>query len=292
MRCSCLLAGLIALGVLLTAPGALASFEGHEDPEIRELWLEGLRLEHRDELLESSGRYERIAEALPASALIRWRLARNFWRHAEGLAWDDKRTRLHFFGIATRWADDAIAVDDRCGECMFWKAASLGRLATTRGVVRAAGSASTIAGLIERGIELKPTHADGPRNVTLANLYYAGAAFYRVVPDWWWLKMMIGVRGDNHRALEYIDRAIEISGDRVDYQVERGAVLLCIGTEEGDPDRVEQGRDVLRDAISIEDFQRTDSFDREHAGILIEDPPKACGYSRDGWVELAEAEHR
>lgn len=292
MRSGCLLLGVLAASLLATPAGALAPFEQDADPRIRALWLEGLDLERQDELLESSGRYERIAEALPASAFIRWRLSRNYWRYAEQLALDDKRQRLHFFGLATRWADEGISADDECGECFFWKAASLGRLATTRGVVQAAGSASTIAQLIERGIALHPTHRDGPRNVTLANLYYAGSAFYRVVPDWWWLKVVIGVRGDNHRALDYIDRAIEICGDRIDYQVERGAVLLCIGSEEGDPQRIEEGRAVLRRSLAIQDYQSTDHFDRAHAKILIDDPSRACGYSRDGWIDLAEVARR
>lgn len=268
---------------------ASPAFEEQQDPRVRALWREGLALEQAGELLESSGRYERIAELLPGSALIRWRLSRNYWRYAERLPLEDKRQRLHFFGLAMRWADQAIRVDDQCGECFFWKAASMGRLATTRGLVQAAGSASTIARLIDRGIELRPTHRDGPRNVTLANLYYAGSAFYRLVPDWWWLKLAIGVRGDRHRALDYIERAIAIGGDRVDYQVELGAVLLCIGSEEQDAARLEQGRAVLRRAAEIQDFQSTDRFDREHAALLLTDPGKACGYSRDGWIDLADA---
>jgi len=306
MRCGCLLPGLVALGLLASAPGASSEgrdelrirglslegqrLEGDDDPRIAALWTEGLRLENRGQLLESSGRYERIAQALPTSATIRWRLARNHWRHGESLPTRDKRGRLHFFGLSKRWAEDGIAVDDSCGECMFWKAAGLGRLATTGGVIEAAGSASTIAKLIERAIELKPTHQDGPRNVTLANLYYAGAGFYRVVPDWWWLPMLIGVRGDRQRALDYIDQAIEITYNRIDYHIERGAVLLCMGTKEGEPARVEQGRAVLREALTIEEFLETDTFDRDHARTLMQDPSKGCGYSRDGWIDLSEAE--
>jgi hypothetical protein len=283
----------VLLWLLLGAAAAAAGpLERHADPAVRRLWAEGLDFEMREELLESNRRYERIAELLPTSAFIRWRLSRNYWRHAELLPMYDKRQRLHFFGLATRWAAEGISVDGECGECFFWKAASLGRLATTRGVVQAAGSASTIAELLERGIALRPTHSDGAQNQTLANLYYAASAFYRVVPDWWWLKLVIGVRGDNHRALGYIERAIEMCDQRVDYQVELGAVLLCIGTEESDPARIAEGRAVLRRAVQLEDVLSTDSFDREHARILMAEPENACGYSRDGWVDLSEATGR
>jgi len=282
---ACLVAGL-AGGPAAARP---ASIPPMDDPGLQRRWEEGLALERREQLLESSRHYRAIAAARPDSAFIRWRLARNHWRYAERLPQDDKVGRLHHFGLANHWADAALAVDPECGECVLWKVAALGRLATTQGVLTAAGQASTIAELIDRGIALQPSYADNERNVTLANLYYAGSAFYRVVPDWFWLGLVIGVRGDKHRALDYIQRAIEISGARVDYQVELGAVLLCIGTQEDDPTRIEAGREVLRNAMAIEDFQSTDGFDREHARILVREPQRACGYSRDGWIDLSEA---
>lgn len=273
----------------LAAADPPASLSDHPDPVVRALWSEGLELERQEQLLESCRRYERIAERLPDSAFIRWRLARNYWRHGERLPVDAKSERMADFEEALRWADASLALDERCGACVLWKLASLGRIATTGGVWQAAGTASRIAELIERGIALRPTDADNPDNVTLANLYYAGAAFYRVVPDWWWLTLAIGVRGDNHRALDYIHKAIAISASRVDYQVELGAVLLCIGTEEHDPARLEEGRRVLRRSLALPDFQSTDRFDREHARILLSEPERACGYSRDGWIDMEDA---
>jgi hypothetical protein len=281
------LAGL-ALAVLAGEARAQLPAE-HPDPALRELWAEGLALERREELIESSRRYERLAERLPASAFVRWRLARNYWRHGERLPVEARRDRLLWFEQAERWASAALVLDARCGECVLWKLASLGRIATTAGVWQAAGMASRIAELIDLGLELRPTHVDNPDNVELANLYYAGAAFYRVVPDWWWLTLAIGVRGDNHRALDYIQKAIAISGSRLDYRVELGAVLLCIGSDEEDPARVEEGRRVLAQAMALPDFQSTDRFDREHARVLATEPERACGYSRDGWIDLEEA---
>ena len=287
-----LLAVLAWVVVALPLFAAQGSFANHEDPVLRALWAEGLELERREELLESTRRYEAIAEAVPSSVFIRWRIARNYWRYGERLPMDNKRGRLESFGAAKEWAERSLELDEECGECVLWQLAAMGRLATTGGVIKAARSASRIARLIERGIALRPTHVDNERNATLANLYYAGSAFYRVVPDWLWLRWVIGVRGDNHRALDYIQKAIAISSARVDYQVELGAVLLCIGTDDRDEARIEQGRAVLRRAMEIEDFQSTDSFDREHARIMIEEPKRACGYSRDGWIDLGRAARR
>ena len=60
-------------------------------------------------------------------------------------------------------------------------------------------------------------------------------------------------------------------------------------TDERDEVRIAQGRAVLQRAMEIEDFQSTDTFDREHARIMIEEPKRACGYSRDSWIDLGRA---
>jgi tetratricopeptide (TPR) repeat protein len=260
------------------------------DPLVRQLWYEGLEAEQREDLVSAAARYERIAEALPQSAFIRWRIARNYWRFAERVPVDDKEQRLHYFELADEWAGRSLALDEKCGECVLWKLAAMGRIATTSGVLKSMDLAPTIAEMIDRGIALRPQHSDDEKNSTLGNLYYAGSAFYRIVPDWFWVQWVIGVRGDKQRSLDYIRKALEISATRIDYQVELGAVLLCIGDDEADPARIDEGRRVLRAAMREElYFQSTDAVDIEHAQILIDHPDRACGYSRDGWIDLGKA---
>ena len=262
------------------------------DPALLPMWEKGLDLEHQkspEAILASAGIYEVLAAKAPDSAFLRWRLARNYWRYAERLPVSDKAGRLEYLSLSQARAEEGLAIDPQCGECVLWKVASMGRIATTGGAIHSAGQAAEIAALIEYGISLRPAHADGPRNSSLANLYYAGAAFHRLMPDWFWLGVVIGVRGDNHKALDYIHKAIELNAGRVDYQVELGAVLLCIGTEESDPARIAEGLDALRRAEALEDFQTTDAMDRQHAAILLREPERACGYSRDGWVEVSQA---
>jgi hypothetical protein len=268
-----------------------ADLEGiARDADLSLLWRQGVDFERREVLLESARRYEAIAQRLPDSSTIRWRIARNYWRHAEGLSVDDKDGRMRYFGLADDWADRSLAIDAECAGCVLWKLASKGRLATTGGVMTQLGAASEIADMIERGIALEPTHLDeGGWNSTLGNLYYAGAAFYRIVPEWFWVKWMIGVRGDKERSLDYIRKALAITEGRVDYQVEHGAVLLCLGHDRGEPARIEEGRGVLEKAMTLETFQGTDALDLEHARILLDHPDRACGYSRDGWIDLSRA---
>jgi hypothetical protein len=36
----------------------------------------------------------------------------------------------------------------------------------------------------------------------------------------------------------------------------------------------------------LDDFLSTDELDKRHAEVLIEFPERACGYSRDGFIDV------
>jgi tetratricopeptide (TPR) repeat protein len=267
-------------------PPQLASL-GLDAEEIR-LWNEGLALETEERLDEANRRYAKLARAHPSSTFLAWRVARNHWRRGERLPVDAKAERHDAYAAALDWADRALAADPDCGECVFWKMASMGRLATTVGVIESAGMAPEIAALIERGIALHPTYSDNAWNHTLANLYFASSAFYRITPDWVWLGWVLGVRGDKDRALDYIERALAIAPMRVDYTLEHGVLLTCIGVERDDAAALEQGRAELRKVGRMTRILGTDAIDQQNATLLLRLPELACGYSRDGFVDFSE----
>jgi hypothetical protein len=284
--------GAILSCLVLAAPAAAADFQAElkrpENASLRLIWAEGEQLEHDQRLLESTQRYEHAARALPGRAYPLWRIARNYWRLGEDLPVDDRAGRVRYFEQAERYATRGLELEPDCAACMLWRAASMGRLATTRGMVSAARQASTIARLLERGIALAPSDRDSDSNSTLGNLYLAAAAFYRLVPDWIWLEWVIGVRGDKERSVEYSRRAVALAATRLDYQVELGADLLCLGTSRGDTERVREGREVLRHSQQLKPLLETDGIDMAYAQILIQQPEKACTYARDGFVDLQQ----
>lgn len=285
--------GVLVVSVPIPARAGLdAAFAAHpEGAVLRALWLEAQQLERDDDLPASSERFRRVVQALPDRPEPLWRLARNTWRLAERLPAEQKKARLAQFGAAEELARRGLELEPRCAECMFWRAAALGRITTTQGVIQSARYAPVIAELFDRAIALRPTHRDGDDNTTLGNLYHASAAFYRLVPEWLWLSWLLGVRGDKERSVEYSRRAVAISPRRLDYQVELGAGLLCLGTSRHRQDLVREGREVLRQSQSLAPLVET-RIDMVHARILIEQPERACSWARDGWIELDEEQLR
>jgi len=290
-----LLAALLAVAAFAPAP-ARADLEAAlaarpDGAALRALWLDGCQLERDDDLVAAAARFERLAEAVPAEPEPLWRLSRLEWRRGERIAPASKDERLAHFERGEEQARRGLALDPRCAECMFWRAAALGRITTTRGVFESARLVPVIADLLARAIALHPTWRDGPDDTTLGNLYHYSAAFYRLVPDWVWLAWVLGVRGDKERSVELSRRAVSISPQRVDYQVELGAGLLCLGTLRKRPELLREGVGVLRHSQSLAPFAEV-RLDLAYAQVLIEQPERACSYARDGWIEIGEGDAR
>ena len=282
---------LLASLLLLLASAARADLEAAlasrpDGAALRALWLEGQRLE-RDDLPAAAERWEQLAQALPGEAEPLWRIARAEWRRGERLPMDQKANRLVRFQRARKLAARGLALDPRCAECMFWLAAALGRINTTEGVFHSARQVPVIADLLDRAIALQPISRDSLDNTTLGNLYHFSAAFYRLVPDWLWLSWALGVRGDKQRSVEYSRRAVAISPTRLDYQVELGAGLLCLGMNEQRAELVREGVAVLRHSRTLIPVPEV-RLDRRYARLLIERPERACSYTRDGWIEIEQ----
>jgi len=263
-------------------PGRLSA------PSLRALWREGLRLERDEYLLESAARYELIVGQVPEEAFTYWRIARNYWRHGEGLPVEDGEERLRYFELAEDWSARGLSIDPECAPCMLWKFVSMGRQATTRGLLTAVSDAGEMDRLLKQGIALQPSFADDSANSTLGNLYYAGAVFYRVAPDWFWVKWVLGMRGDKDLSLEFARKAVAMAEMRVDYRVELGASLLCYGASRKKPLAIIEGFEVLRQAEELDPYLSTDHLDKAHALVLLSEPQKACGYSRDGFIDVDE----
>jgi len=254
--------------------------------EAAALFKQSVELDHTNNYAESIKILEKLQPQFPQAPYLMWRLSRNYWVYAENLDINDKENRLANFQIGLDWANKGIEANDKCAECYLFKFGNLGRISTTKGLMNSISAAKDLSETIATSIELKPQHQDTYFNISLANAYYASGVFYRIIPDWFIIKWIAGVRGDKMLSLEHIKKAAEIAPARVDYQVELGAIYLCLAEDKGMEEMRAPGNAALKHAITMKQVMPTDPLDKEYAKGFLKDPSGACGFSRDGIVNL------
>lgn len=256
------------------------------DEELARLWTRGLRLEEELQFVESSKVWEDVVRRVPRQSHTYWRIARNYLRQGQMIPEEETDEQAKYYALTEEWSERGLEVDPQCAECYLYKFAGLGRRIFLGNIVVAARRASELAELLDRSIALQPQYRDNEWNSELGNLYYAAAAFYRVLPEWRWLKWVIGVRGDKQRALEYSRKANEISRGRVDYHLALGASLLCVGNEKNQKELVDEGIAVLNRVENLPILMETDDRDRVIAKALAAQPGRACGYTHHDWIDV------
>lgn len=256
------------------------------DQEVVRLWSRGLLLEDQHRFVESSRAWEKVVERVPQQSHTYWRIARNYLRQGQMTPAEQVDEQRKYYALTEEWADRGLKVDPQCAECYLYKFAGLGRRIFLGNIVTAVRRASELAELLDRSMALQPQYRDNEWNSELGNLYYAAAAFYRVLPEWRWLKWVIGVRGDKQRALEYSRKANEISRGRVDYHLALGASLLCVGSDKNRKELVQEGLSVLDQIQNLPGHMETDDRDRVIAKALAAQPERACGYTHHDWIDV------
>lgn len=281
------------------AQDVVGLLRGAGRPDLADVWANAETLERRARGLEldqpeqavqvylRAGRlFESVVRERPALAQAWWRSARMFWMAGDTLPLDAVEPRVELFGRAEQLAGRGIEVDPACAECMLWKFSAMGRVRTTRNPWGGLRQLPEMAELLDRGIALEPTYADDEQNSTLGNLHYSSAIFYRILPDWFWIGWLLGVKGDKERALGHMHEALALHPSRLDYQIELGCQLLCLGTARDDRARLEGGLAVMREAVLREPENQDQARKIAAARVMLRRPEKSCGYSGDTWVEV------
>jgi hypothetical protein len=204
----------------------------------------------------------------------------------ESLPEDDVAARLPVFEEARAVSTRAFELDPRCPECCFYRFASISRVATTRGALRSMGLVREAGRQLTTCLAMPPpTWSDADWNHEQANLYYGAAVYYRMLPDNWWAQNLLGLRGDRREAARWARRAVEVSPDRLDYRVELGIALVCVGEAFGDGAARREGLEWLADVDQLPDRMDTDPVDRNRAEEVRLEPGSACGNARALKVE-------
>jgi len=250
---------------------------------LRTAWVSAVESERRYDYRKAAQIFEHLIAQAPEEPHTYWRIARDYAWLAELAPPSDLEMRARYGTLAMAWADRGLTIEPRCGDCCFYKYAGMGRVAMAHGILSSMRWLKQISQTLDRCMQNPPSFVHAPWNPELGNFYYAAAAFYRMLPDSRMLEISVGARGDPHRSLELSRRAIALADQRIDYNVGLGASLLCVGRTDDREELLTEGRAVLQRVPGLQDRMPTDPLDRNAARRLLEEPERACGYSRDAW---------
>lgn len=181
-------------------------------------------------------------------------------------------------------------IDPNDPGCNHFLSTGMGRLATTRGVLASMRSAAEIERGWVKGLKANPKRAMVWGDPLKVNIQYGLGVYYRMAPDWWIMKVMLGTRGDKKKAVELFKAATTAQPYRLELQKEYAVALLCYGTTNDDDKSIADGKALMKRIIAgdfdVKDVRSTDAIDKKHAAEMLADPDKACGYSRDGYQEI------
>lgn len=174
--------------------------------------------------------------------------------------------------------------------CNHFVSTGMGRLATTRGVLSSMRSAKEIEQSWVRALKANPKRVMVWGDPLKVNIQYGLGVYYRMAPDWWIMKVMLGTRGDKKKAVELFKAATTAQPYRLELQKEYAVALLCDGTANDDEKHLAEGKAIMKKIVAgdydAQDVRATDVIDKKHAAEMLADPEKACGYSRDGYQEI------
>lgn len=270
----------VAACIMLASFSASASAPDCSDliQSSEQAWLE-LNYDASDQALAQAQR------KCPDLSEVYWRQARNIFDRVESLPREKrpgKQQSIELFNRIIALGEKCIQVNPNDGLCHHWKAVGIGRRGSTKGVLNSLGDLRELEATMQKAESLKPTYrsVNGSANA-MGDIYDAHGMLYRVVPDWYILKVLFGARGDMVKSVELQRKAVALEPASIGYNKELGVSLVCYGRKKNDPAPVAEGRKYLEKVETLPVLKHSDKVDKDHARILLKNEDMACGYSRD-----------
>ncbi|MEN0063854.1 MAG: hypothetical protein AAGA48_17005 [Myxococcota bacterium] len=232
----------------------------------------------------------RIAQT-PNDAALYWHKTRFMYEIGERFDADDPSIdKIGHYKKMKAAAEAGLKVAPNDPHLHFALAVSAGRLGTTRGVL----ASLFLADDVERGFLVPAEHPTfayaslGGFEQLPCDAFHGLGIFYRLVPDWWVVKVLSGTRGDLEKSVHYNALSTKCKPHSVQNHKELMVSQMCLAQKTKDPALLEEAMAVGKKALALPQKGEVVRIDQRHIRMLMDDPSLSCGYSRDGQQELDE----
>jgi tetratricopeptide (TPR) repeat protein len=193
----------------------------------------------------------------------------------------ERKKKLEMCAVMARIAQDGIEFWPAKGECYFMRGLANARIATTKGIVSSLFMAKSLENDWLEAVKHHSEYVTPNGENLVASCYIALGSYYRLCPTFFLLKIIFGISGDINRSVDCCRRAFDLDPTRVEIVKEYGISLVTRGLKNNDSAEIENGKKYLRLALALPNRLRTDSIDKVHSKMLLDDIKLCPEYSRD-----------
>jgi tetratricopeptide (TPR) repeat protein len=164
---------------------------------------------------EAKEAYEKVLAVDPGNVQARWKLARALYWIGTHTKSKDEKMKIYEEGI--RYCQEAVKADDNCVPCHFWLGVSYGKFGEAKGILQSLGLVPHLKKAMEKVVKLDEKFAHGGAHRVLGRLY----------------NKLPGIKGgDNDKAVEHLNKAIEIGPHDLMNRRFLAEVQLAIGKKD------------------------------------------------------------
>ena len=164
---------------------------------------------------KARGYYEKVLAVDGGNIKARWRLSRLlYWQgdHADG-----RKAKMAIFEQGIRYAQEGVALDEKCVPCHFWLGVSYAKFGEAKGIFHSLDLVPHVRREMETVLKLDATYDFGGADRVMGRLLHQ-------------LPAMNG--GDNDKAIEHLRKAIEIGPGLLMNQRFLAEVLISEGRKD------------------------------------------------------------
>lgn len=186
--------------------------------------------------------------------------------------------------------DKCLSIDKNNSLCGFFHAALLAKYASIKGIF-----SSLSYGKVVRDQWLKVIQQDKNMafrsNVSLqGSAYYGLGLFFRLVPDFFLVEWLWGIRGNLDRSIEYHRKAAEFDQTNPCAQLMLAVALMCKSKGKKEAREYEEALSYFDKTLKLEPIDISQKICKTDAQILRFNPDKNCGYTQAKYHKPANKE--
>ena len=258
-------------------------FKGQATPETSQHWdLEVMYHEskHEEGYKLAKARYT----ANPKDVEAAWHTTRFMFEIGELIDRTETGMDKDTFYMEMRTiADASHALTSNDTHLKFAKGVAIGRWGTHKGVIASLFLADDLEDVwLDAADDVGQYSSIGGEEQLPCDIYHGLGIFYRLVPDYWIVKLIAGTKGDLQKSLDYHMKSNTTCPGRISPTKELAATQICLGQSNRDDALIAEGNASLKRVLTIEATSDKDKLDHRHAKLMMADNDMACGYSRYG----------